>query len=70
MKLDLNSIERIMEKEGIKTQAGLAKMLGVNRSTMSRAMAGGRVGGRLLSAFKETFPEYSIDYLLKKEEGT
>ena len=65
MKLNAESVEIIMDKEGLKTQAQLADRLGVNRATISRAMSGGKVGGKLLEAFRKTFPEYSLEYLMK-----
>ena len=66
MKLNVRYVEKVMEKEGIKTQAELAARLEVNRSTISRALAGGRVGHRLIEAFRTTFPDSSIDRILEE----
>lgn len=54
-------VDVIMETLDIETDAELATRIGVNRTTLHRALAGNPVGSQLIAGALTAFPDVTFD---------
>ena len=66
MKIDVNALKVVMEKENIKNATQLAKRMGLSRSSTHRILKGERTSPspEFLEGVKAGFPAYPLDYFL------
>jgi transcriptional regulator with XRE-family HTH domain len=66
MKIDVEALRVVMEKENIKNASQLAKRMDVSRSMAWRILNGQRTdpSPKFLEGVKKCFPNYPLDYFL------
>ncbi len=66
MKIDVEALKMVMEKEKIRNSSQLAKRLGLSRSTTCRILKGERQkpSPEFLEGIKRGFPNYPLDHFL------
>ena len=66
MKIDVNALKIVMEKENIKNASQLAKRMRLSRSATHRILKGERTNPspEFLEGVKLGFPTYPLDYFL------